>query len=103
MTDAHTAAHVYELDPMLAVLAVPPGSNYQGHHVYVPSDSAHAHEIRSRGRVEGERLDGQHAVARRFVVPQAIDASDLTDVEKRGGYAIANFPRAWDGCVLTAT
>ena len=104
MTDARSAAHVYGLDAMLAVLAVPPGrSNYQGHHVYIPTDCAHAREIRSRGRVRVDDSIDSMRLLSRFVVPQAIDASDLADVEKYGGYAIANFPPAWDGCELLAT
>jgi hypothetical protein len=104
MTDARSAAHVYGLDAMLAVVAVPPGrTTYQGHHVYIPADCAHAREIRSRGRVRVDDSIDSMRLLSRFVVPQAIDASDLADVEKYGGYAIANFPRAWDGCLLSAT
>ncbi|MCY7289308.1 MAG: hypothetical protein LH624_13935 [Cryobacterium sp.] len=104
MTEVRSAAHVYGLDAMLAVLAGPPGrSNYQGDYVYIPADCAHAREIRSRGRVRlDDSIDSMRLLSR-FVVPQAIDASDLADVEKDGVHAIANFPRAWDGCVLSAS
>jgi hypothetical protein len=104
MMDARSAAHVYGLDAMLAVHAVPPGmSNYQGHHVFIPADCAQAREVMSVGQVTMDDSIDSMRLLSRFVVPQAIDASELSDVEQYGGFALANFPSAWDRCRLLAS
>ena len=102
MKDARSAAHVYGLDAMLAVHAVPPGMS-RGHHVFIPADCAQAREVMSVGQVTMDDSIDSMRLLSRFVVPQAIDAGELSDVERYGGFALAGFPRAWDRCRLLAS